>query len=401
MDKKKTRLIILLACAVYFVSYLTRLDYSVVMVEIIKSENISKELAALPLTIAAITYAVGQLVSGYFGDKFKAEKIILLGLSGSAAMNLLITVLPVWLRPVFWGLNGFFQAMIWPPLVRILSGTFDSDNYKKATLDVSLASSYATIIMYLIAPAIIALTSWHFVFVASALCTTAVCIIWNIYSKKINYRRVELVKNEGKGGEKVKGALFVIGIVVFCMVLLGFLRDGLTDWTPSLISDAFNLDSETSILSSVILPVFSMLSISVSAIIARKLVKNEILCASAFFLVGALGIAIMVFADNMIFKIAGAALAQGTTHGANYCFTCLVPQYFYKMNKTSLVAGVINCGAYIGSSIAGVGTAFIEGSIGWTGVTLVWLGVNLLGVIICCGFCLFWKKFKNENKVEK
>ena len=74
-----------------------------------------------------------------------------------------------------------------------------------------------------------------------------------------------------------------------------------------------------------------MISISVSAIIARKFIKNEMVCAGAFFLIGALGIFVMIISDNMLLKIFGAALAQGTTHGANYCFTCLIPQYFYKM----------------------------------------------------------------------
>lgn len=399
MDKKKARLIILLASAVYFVSYLTRLDYSVVMVDIIRSDSITKELAALPLTVLAVTYAIGQLVSGYLGDKFKPEKIILFGLLGSSLMNILITFMPLWSRPVLWGFNGFFQAMIWPPLVRILSGTFDNDTYKKATLSVSLASSFATILMYLVAPVIISFTSWHFVFIVSAGITLLLCVIWNIYSKKINYRRVGIVKKEKGEGVKVNGALIVIGVVVFSMILLGFLRDGLTDWTPTLISDAFKLSSEDSILSSVILPIFSMISISVSAIIARKFIKNEMVCAGVFFLIGAFGIFIMIISDNMLLKIFGAALAQGTTHGANYCFTCLIPQYFYKMNKTSLVAGVINCGAYIGSSIAGVGIAFVAAG-GWDMVTYLWLGVSLLGVAICVAFGLFWRTFKNNNKVD-
>lgn len=400
MDKKKTNWLIFLASMAYFVSYLTRLDYSVVMVDIIKTDGISKALASLPITVLAITYALGQLVSGYLGDKFKPEKIILLGLFSSSIMNIFLTILPVWVRPVLWGINGFFQAMIWPPLVRILSGSLDNDTYKKATLRVSVASSIATIIMYLVAPLIISVSSWKMVFIISAVVTLGFCVLWHFSFKKIDYRRVKIVKKEKTEGEKVKGAFIIIGVVVFSMILLGFIRDGLTDWTPSLISEAFNLDSETSILSSVILPVFSMLSLSVSAFVARKLIKNEMLCAGAFFLLGAIGIGTMICSNNMVVKIVGAAVAQGATHGSNYCFTCLVPQYFYKMNKTSLVAGIINCGAYIGSSLAGVGIAFVEKSVGWSGVTLLWLAVGALGVIVSLCFALFWKKFKNNNRIE-
>ena len=207
MENKKSKYIILLCCAVYFVSYLTRLDYSVVMVDIIRTDGISKEMASLPLTVLAITYAVGQLVSGYLGDRIKPEKIILLGLSGSSIMNILMTFLPVFVRPVLWGANGFFQAMIWPPLVRILSGTFDNDTYKKATLSVSLASSIATIIMYLVAPVIISVTSWHFVFITSAVITLTVCVIWHIFSKKSITAELKSLKRKIMKAQKLKALL--------------------------------------------------------------------------------------------------------------------------------------------------------------------------------------------------
>ena len=54
--------IVLLCAAVYMVSYITRINYSAVVVEIVASGAFSAQQASLPLTALFITYGFGQLV---------------------------------------------------------------------------------------------------------------------------------------------------------------------------------------------------------------------------------------------------------------------------------------------------------------------------------------------------
>ena len=67
--RAEARRLTLLCAAVYFCSYLTRLDYGAVMVEMVRAEGFSRVDASAALTGLFITYGFGQLISGYLGDR--------------------------------------------------------------------------------------------------------------------------------------------------------------------------------------------------------------------------------------------------------------------------------------------------------------------------------------------
>ena len=71
---------IALCAAVYFCSYLTRQNYATVLVEIIESEGVSKAAASAAITGMFITYGLGQIISGYLGDRLNSCHLIAAGL---------------------------------------------------------------------------------------------------------------------------------------------------------------------------------------------------------------------------------------------------------------------------------------------------------------------------------
>ena len=92
---------------VYFVSYLTRINYSAVLVEIVNSRGISKTEASLAVTASALSYGIGQLVSGYFGDRIKPHRIVFAGLLCTAAMNFILPLFASTAATVaIWTVNG-------------------------------------------------------------------------------------------------------------------------------------------------------------------------------------------------------------------------------------------------------------------------------------------------------
>lgn len=108
------------ALLVYFISYITRINYNTVLVEISSAENISRSMLALPLTSSFITYGLGQIISGWLGDRFDPFRLISLGVFLSAIMNILLPAFPKpYLMTAFWAVNGFAQALVYPPLMKI------------------------------------------------------------------------------------------------------------------------------------------------------------------------------------------------------------------------------------------------------------------------------------------
>ena len=62
--KQKYARLTVLCTAVYFTSYISRINLAAVMVELIQSGFAEKQVAALALTLCSVAYGVGQVLSG-------------------------------------------------------------------------------------------------------------------------------------------------------------------------------------------------------------------------------------------------------------------------------------------------------------------------------------------------
>ena len=51
-----------LCCLVYFSSYVTRLDFAAVLVEIVQDLQVEKTLAGLAVTGSFVTYGIGMVI---------------------------------------------------------------------------------------------------------------------------------------------------------------------------------------------------------------------------------------------------------------------------------------------------------------------------------------------------
>lgn len=77
--KVRYRLLVALACAVYFTSYITRLDFNAALANIVENTAMTKSQAGLIGTALFFSYGFGQVVSGFLGDKVKPQLLILIG----------------------------------------------------------------------------------------------------------------------------------------------------------------------------------------------------------------------------------------------------------------------------------------------------------------------------------
>ena len=78
------------------------------------------------------TYALGQLVNGWLGNRVNTRRMVFLGIVGSAAANFLFITSSSFPMMVFiWLLNGFLQAMGWGPILRSLSDVLDSPQRRR------------------------------------------------------------------------------------------------------------------------------------------------------------------------------------------------------------------------------------------------------------------------------
>lgn len=407
--------IILLCCMVYFVSYFSRKDFAAVMVGMLSVGAVGRHTAGLIGTMLFICYGTGQLVSGYLGDKIKPKHLIVIGLVTTGVCNALMPYASEGAMIVIWGINGLAQAMLWPPIVKILSLYLDNQTYVTAHLAVTSAAHVATILLYVYVPLCLTFFDWSTVFLTASLLALASVLIFAITLRIILPKEVEIcdthtpvskknAENKERGGDKTASAGIIsilrdsgVLTVFVCIIVCGFLRDGIESWLPTLYSEAFDRDVSESILVSIILPIFSIFSITfITALHKRGLFDNEVSGAAVLFaisLVLAIPLTVLVNLDGVAFSIISLVLTAficSAINGVNFLLISCLPGRFAATGRAATVSGVCNSCVYIGAAISMYGIAVISESLGWSMTIASWIALCAIGIIFCF---LSYKKY--------
>ena len=400
-NRRQIRLLVRMCTLVYFTSYVTRLGILTTISEVIASGMASAEVASLAETLNLICYGGGQIVSGLLGDKIKPQKLIFFGLLVTFGVNLAVGVgVSGVALAILWPLNGFAQAFMWPPMVAILAHCMNAETYNKSVVTISFGSSSATVFMYLICPLIIRTIGLKYVFLMAAGTGIVVAVAWNVvFARNFTYTPVVASKDDLQRPEKKpfgENVIILLAVLIFTIALQGTLRDGVQTWTPSLLIGLHGLDTSSAILSSVVLPVFGFLSISFASFIQRQWIHNESLASALFFGAAALagGILVLFKETSPILCVIMIAVIIGSAHAINILLVSIVPRSFVKTGRVGFISGLLNCGTYIGSSLA----VYIFGTLGnggnWTAVVLLWTLFAAAGTAFCILFARPWDKYK-------
>lgn len=366
------------------------------MANMLQNEAITRDVASFVGMALFVFYGAGQLISGYLGDRLPAKHLMFSGLMMSAICNLLLPVVPnEYLMIPIWAVNGFAQALLWPPIVRILSDSLSHEKYVTANLVVTCGAHISTIVLYVYAPLCISVFSWRAVFFTSSVFCLVVGVIFIVAMTLVLTRPEKNTENAVEENQKQsteKASVWQIfhssGVfpVLVCIIAMGFMRDGIESWLPTLYSEAFNRDSSESILVSVALPVFSIISLfAVRAIHKKRVFNNEVRGAGVLFLISAVlcvPLCLFMQVDGTVYRVIClllSAVVCACMHSCNFLVISCLPGRFAKTGRASTVGGFCNACTYIGASISMYGIAVISELFGWSATVLLWIGVLLLG----------------------
>ena len=268
---------------------------------------------------------------------------------------------------------------------------------------VTAAAHLATMVLYVFAPICLVYMSWQTVFYTASVLAIVSCLLFALTLERIlpdeacvspmlsadNSLRAKASQDKAEG-EVIMSALGESGIftVLICIITCGFLRDGIESWLPTLYSEAFGKDVAESTLLSIILPIFSVISITVvTALHKRRMFNNEIVGAAILFgsaLICAALLAVFISLQGSVFGIISLILAAyicAAMHGVNFLLISCLPGRFARFGRAATVSGVCNSCIYVGAAASTYGIAYISGKLGW-GVTVVgWCVILTIGIL--------------------
>ena len=412
MEKRKplspSRVAILFG-VVYCASYVTRINFAAVIQEVVTATGFLKtQLSVIPVCLF-VTYGVGQIINGYLGDKVKPQHVILFGLSLATAINFVFPFCSASIPAmcVLWGVNGFAQAMMWPPMVRILVRTTSGPLYNRCMVWVSWGSSMGTILVYLISPLLISLFNWQSVFFASSAFGLFAVLLFFFLQGRIATSDPAVTGENAETGREIvqveekekfnfpRAAVFPILFIGLGIVLQGMLRDGTTTWMPSYLADAFGFGNEYAILLTVSLAVFAMIVIPVLTVIYHRFFENEVTFAVLIYGVAVLAAVLLYFfwQNAAVLSIVLFMILNVCAHGLNLMLVTHVPKRFRRYGNISTVSGCINACTYVGSAIATYGIAKLVETGGWPFAIGSWAIIAAVGGVACLIAVFPWKKF--------
>ena len=394
-DSNKSKLIVAALWFVYAASYFIRTCYAASIAPIVDEGVFSKGEIGLIGTAFFICYGIGQLISGLIGDRVNPFSMIVFGsLAGAASCFAMSLADRLIFMLIIWALNGFFQSMLWSPILRIFSETINKNLRHKAILNISLSLPIGTICAYLVSTVIIKFYEWKIIFVCGGICifVASVFVILAVFYVKAYITKVKIQNSDKKDKPNcangkanllslaMRSGLFIIIVPSF---LHGMMRDGITNWVPTMIAETYGVSASFSVFLTVILPVLN------------KEFKGVALSAGVTGLFALVPMVLLLFIGKLPIYIIIILLAVTTSvmYALNYLIISLVPIRFSGCSRTSSVSGILNSAAHIGCAVSSYGFGAVAEHSGWNAVIIIWIVSAILIFISSLLTDKKWRKF--------
>lgn len=409
-DDRTALTLFLLCWGAYFTSYIGRLNYSSAMTAMIQEHVLTKSQAGFISMVYFFAYGIGQLCNGILGDRMHPGKMISAGLFLAALMNLLMGFTgQFFLMAAIWGCNGYAQAMIWPPIIRIFAEMLEKERKMKYCVDIVSSQVVGTLASYLIAAGVMWLFGWKAVFAAAALCLAVMTAVWTAGFKKVeNKTGLETAAHTDSGQDgqadlpenlqqeinepcRFSQLLFGCGLltVLFPVVIHGMLKDGVTTWVPTYITETFLTSPSFSILVTTVLPILNLTGAYAARAVYRRCREHEILSAAVFFAAATAalcglwaGKGISILLTVLLFAVTTASMMA-----VNTLFVNMLPLRFERLGRVSTVSGFLNSAAYLGTAVSTFTIGIMVERLGWDITIASWVFFTAAALGVCVLFC--------------
>ena len=395
----------LLSWLAYASAYIGRYNYSAVMGAITAENSLSLSAAGAVSTGYFICYAVGQIVFGLLSQSVSPYAMILIGLCGSGLCNLGAGAFSTSFMGLLWGANGLFQAMIWPPIVRLFAESMPLERQKRACVSINSTTPAGTLAAYALSAVLLQFADWHHVFFScGGLLLGMAAVFWlgtaplrraTTYSPQPEFQ-----KQKGTGNGPAALLAAGLGAMLLPVLLHGGLKDGVTNWVPSMIQSNFGISPAFSAAVAMALPLVNLSGAYLSGWLNEHCTHNELKTAGFLFALASICLLALPLAMRTSLLLAVLLLAVTTASmlGVNTMFINVIPVKAGRHGGASMLSGTLNAVTYLGAAAATWGIGAAAEGCGWNAVFLLWLVMAMLALLVSTLLAGRWGEYLKSSE---
>ena len=330
-----------------------------------------------------ITYACGQLINGWIGDKIKAKYMISFGLILAGVCNAVFSVLTVPMASyISYGISGFFLSMIYGPMTKVVAENTEPIYATRCSLGYTFASLLGTPAAGLIA-VIVAWQSAFQVTAASLIIMGLVALFaFTALEKKgiISYHKD--FKPKEKGGKLQ--VLLKRGIIKFTVIAIvtGVVRTAVIFWLPTYLAQHLGFSSKSATLLYTVSTFIISFTSFLAVFIYERLKRNMELSIFLYFIASTVFFVLVLFVRQPAVNIVLLILAIMAGKAADSMMWCRYCPSLYDTGMVSTATGYLDFISYMAAASSSSIFANSVSEIGWTGLTLIWAGLMAVGIVV-------------------
>lgn len=366
---------------IYLFFYNGRQNINLIMTQI--AEDFGKTTSSIGIISSSLfwCYAFGQLVNGRLGSYLGYKKFMIIGIIMSTIMNILISFQnSILVISILWGLNGYFQSMVWANGIGVLNKWWSKEKRGFATGIATAFSGIAQVVTYLSVSLCIELfpelgwrAGFRFPVIPILFLLIPFCILFKEKPEDVGLKPIEKenvkIKDDKGFFYPYKKLFSKPKMILFCIIsaIAGIGRYGLLTWIPTYFMESMGLSIKEGIFSSILLPMGQALAMFVFPFLTDKIFKGKrepmLTLASVLTFISMITFpfihsqsiaSILLFIVGIFSMVTGVIWSvAGDIGGSEY---------------SSTATGILDWAVYMGAAIQAFMFGLVKDTFGWNAI---------------------------------
>jgi len=179
--RRERKIVFGLLWLTYASFYLCRLNFSAAIPLIQRDFDLTNIETGRIMGALLIAYGIGQFVNGALADRFGVRVVVFLGMMGSVLANVMFGFAGgVAAMVALWSLNGYFQSVGWPGVIRVSAHWFPSESRGRMLGLLATSYQFGNIASWLISSLLVGWLALSFrsLFIVPSILMAAVAIFF-------------------------------------------------------------------------------------------------------------------------------------------------------------------------------------------------------------------------------